>query len=1657
MSRIAALSVITCSALMAMALGASPVAAAATAPTSTAAAESAAQQVSAMLAATEGSEPEGANQVAAEVLLRTSAPAAEVGATVNLTASVLTGDGAPAAAGSTVAFQQATSSEDGLGVNWSTVGTAVVGDDGQASAQVVTPSIADTLELRAVSPAPAGDSIDGVVAAGTVVSPQLGIPVTSAAVPVATGVTVPVWPARGTVGSNEPIELVVGVTTTGGVPAGGVPVGFEYSADNGASWTSTGLPLRDLIDTKTGYPTLVPAVAPAAVTGADGFARATLVAPTMPGTVIFRAVAGVNATPSANSPAYGVVIDSNSLYNPPANSTSGVEQVNTMPSQPGVLIKAQKLDPNGANVVDRPLQYPAIAAGNPLAPGQPLVVPQVGGAGSPACFYRQDAREACVVGSTDGAGNPVSQGQWADQYRILYSDKRFLLNPPPYTDEASLGGELGTLEAASALVFVPKNATADSKVVAWTHPTIGQEPHCSVTRGFDTIPTVPGIDLTPMNGGAQINAGDMSFFLEQVLAAGHIVVMPDYMGIGVNGPTGEKKSYMIGQQEARDVFYGIKALRSAAAPGWSGVNGAPWTGTDFVVIGHSQGGHAAMWTGVESRKPWAQALGLNLKGVVAAAPASDIAKVVLEQWEGYGGWVLGPELIQTYAFQSPAFSAFAFGNNVLSPEGFENFPKFAEYCTTQAFAASVSLVNAGKNFLLNPAEHPQQFGNWAPVFAQQTPIITSGMQNSFPQDLPFQLISGTADNIVVSQVNAAMQQSFCLVDPESGQPTVPMRAYWLPSMTGLNTPPTSSFEGAIAGDVLTVTKLKSGRGSVYTKKAYGTPLPSGTEIPLNNVTNMRVGDQLVGWGADASNPTAAPAGTTVTAIDYDTFTVTLNNAVTPNNENLYFQPAFPGPLSTGTVLTWIVNTGTFISPVYEPRSATISARLTGGGGPGTYQLDSAPAEPTPVQNTTFEVQAAVAPPGGASPASSLQVPDHLNPLTFPFTQTEPADEVDGVVGYDVSGTGGIGQQYARTITLHFADALPPDFAVGERFSLSGLPLVKGKTSVGKDKDVDLNGIHTFTEIDAGAKTATFKTTGAPYPLQTGSTVAVSPPATASVSETHVNSAGELLRFTDTVFSGDVPDANCHEVDEAHPTGLDPSTTGNTWYNFPVFGIADLANAATLPSKESFYLSWGSAALPAPTETNPEPSLGLLFSRTLPSPLAAQSGCAFPWKPSTDFATRPTNPDCNQYGLWPYGEFTYATHDVDTGTWGVYPNEGQNTNIPAGQPPAPLPQGAVFTAIDPARVYDSRLPGAGGPVSAAEPRLIDLTAAGNLDLPEAATAVAYNITVTGQDGRGYATVTPGNVQVAPVTSTINWTGPMQNLANGYTVAIDDQDQIKVFVGETSGSTDVIIDVLGYYADGNDGSLFVPVNPQRAYATAEPIYGGENVVVDVVAGAPGTVPADATAIAYNLTIFGTTGRGFLALAPGSQATLPATSTINWTAAQTTIANATQGAVSDGRVKVFASGTGSTNFVLDVVGYYVEPGDVPPGAFGARFVGIDPTRAYDSRVDAPGGPLSGNVQAGGLGQPRTTSVATGGLVPAGARGVAYNLTITQTQGRGFLTTAPTPVPPTTSDINWTSSGTVLANGSLSGISEARQMTAWVGGRDNTQYLLDIAGYFK
>lgn len=131
---------------------------------------------------------------------------------------------------------------------------------------------------------------------------------------------------------------------------------------------------------------------------------------------------------------------------------------------------------------------------------------------------------------------------------------------------------------------------------------------------------------------------------------------------------------------------------------------------------------------------------------------------------------------------------------------------------------------------------------------------------------------------------------------------------------------------------------------------------------------------------------------------------------------------------------------------------------------------------------------------------------------------------------------------------------------------------------------------------------------------------------------------------------------------------------------------------------------------------------------------------------------------------------------------------------------------AFTPIDPARVYDSRLaayapnngvmaPNTSRVVSVKDGRNAAGTVVAPNIVPDGAAAVAVNVTVSGTTGPNFLSVVPGDA-AAFTASTINWPGGF-DAANGAIVKLDASRQLKLFCGDQTGSTHVIIDVTGYY--------------------------------------------------------------------------------------------------------------------------------------------------------------------------------------------------------------------------------------------------------------------
>ncbi|HWY49865.1 MAG TPA: alpha/beta fold hydrolase [Chthoniobacterales bacterium] len=150
-----------------------------------------------------------------------------------------------------------------------------------------------------------------------------------------------------------------------------------------------------------------------------------------------------------------------------------------------------------------------------------------------------------------------------------------------------------TPATAVATVFAPTDSPAGPRpVVAWEHATTGLLQKC-----------MPSLLSAPTAG---IPARD------RIVMAGWVVVETDYSFTEKGGP----HPYLIGEGEARATLDAVRAARQMSELTLD---------KRVVVWGHSQGGHAALWTGIVAPR---YAPDIEILGVVAIAPAANIRNIL---------------------------------------------------------------------------------------------------------------------------------------------------------------------------------------------------------------------------------------------------------------------------------------------------------------------------------------------------------------------------------------------------------------------------------------------------------------------------------------------------------------------------------------------------------------------------------------------------------------------------------------------------------------------------------------------------------------------------------------------------------------------------------------------------------------------------------------------------------------------------------------------------------------------------------------------------------------------------------------------------------------------------------------------------------------------
>lgn len=190
-------------------------------------------------------------------------------------------------------------------------------------------------------------------------------------------------------------------------------------------------------------------------------------------------------------------------------------------------------------------------------------------------------------------------------------------------------------------------------------------------------------------------------------------------------------------------------------------------------------------------------------------------------------------------------------------------------------------------------------------------------------------------------------------------------------------------------------------------------------------------------------------------------------------------------------------------------------------------------------------------------------------------------------------------------------------------------------------------------------------------------------------------------------------------------------------------------------------------------------------------------------------------------------------------------------------------GTYFTATNKRALQTSTAPAR--PLTAASTRNVQIagTTTPALGIPSEATSVVLNVTVSSATTAGYLTVFRKGV-TKPSVKSVNFTAGKVT-SNLVTVALGtgstNAGGISIF--NSAGSTNVNIDVVGYYSSATTGARFFPLNPQRTantfdgtgLPTAGKIATGTSKSF-TVAGRSNVPASGVKSVAYNLTMSGQT---------------------------------------------------------------------------------------------------------------------------------------------------------------------------------------------------------
>lgn len=269
-----------------------------------------------------------------------------------------------------------------------------------------------------------------------------------------------------------------------------------------------------------------------------------------------------------------------------------------------------------------------------------------------------------------------------------------------------------TPATAVAIVLAPtKVSDLPYPVISWAHGTTGVLQKC-----MPSAVTVPTIDIPA---------------LEQVVSSGFAIIMTDYSFKDANGP----HPYLIGEGEARSILDAIRAAREMPDVKFE---------SRTVVWGHSQGGHAALWTGIIGEK---YAPEIDIMGVAAIAPPANIQKIISSNEKIDKR--LGPYLASSYSHYYPDV-------------------KFEKAIRSQALRPAKEIKDLCSFY---PPEDSKKIGILMTEFDGRALSKDANLEKRLKENIPNEKIpapvliaQGLEDNVVPAEITDEFVDSRCKAD-----------------------------------------------------------------------------------------------------------------------------------------------------------------------------------------------------------------------------------------------------------------------------------------------------------------------------------------------------------------------------------------------------------------------------------------------------------------------------------------------------------------------------------------------------------------------------------------------------------------------------------------------------------------------------------------------------------------------------------------------------------------------------------------------------------------------------------------------------------------------------------------------------------------------------